>query len=82
MQDDGTDLKCYAQDRRIRRYLGFGARKGFCIDHGVRPTVSFMFAIIMPAGDVCPNPGPRNIRNPCGICSKGVRGIQGGMCCD
>ena len=36
----------------------------------------------MLAGDVYPNPGPRNVRNPCGICSKGVRSKQGGICCD
>ena len=41
-----------------------------------------MFAIIMLASDVCPNPGPRNIRSPCGICSKGIRSNQGGICCD
>ena len=41
-----------------------------------------MFAIIVLAGEVYPNPGPRNIRNPCGICSKGVRSNQGGICCD
>ena len=57
IQDDGKDLKglrwCYAQDRRLRRHLGFGAGKGFCIDHGVRPTASFIFAIIMLAGWRC-----------------------------
>ena len=51
IQDDGTDLKglrwCYARDRRIRRQLGFRAGKGFCIDHGIRPTASFTFAVIM-----------------------------------
>ena len=86
IQDDGTDLKglrwCYAQDRRTRRHLGSGTVKGFCIDHGLRPTASFIFAIIMLAGDVCLNPGPRNIRKPCSICSKGVRSNQGGICCD
>ena len=73
---------CYAQDRRIQRHLGIGAGKGFCIDHGVKPTTSFILAIIMLAGDVCPNSGPRNIRNPCGICRKGVKSNQGGICCD
>ena len=62
--------------------LSLEVERVFCIDHGVRPTASFIFAIVMLAGDVCPNPGPRNIRNPCGICSKGVRSKQGGIYCD
>ena len=30
----------------------------------------------------CPNPGPRNIKYPCGICKKAVRTNQDGILCD
>ena len=33
-------------------------------------------------GDICPNPGPCNIKYPCGICKKAVRTNQDGILCD
>ena len=80
--EDGQDRWCHAFDRRLRRHLGFGVANGLAVDYGGRSIASFTFGIIMLAGDVCPNPGPRNVKDPCGICSKGVTSNQDGICCD
>ena len=71
--EDGQDLKglrwCHAFDRRLRRHLGFGVANAFAFDYAGRSIASFTFGIIMLAGDVCPNSGPRNVKDPFGICS-------------
>ena len=39
-------------------------------------------SLLLLSGDICPNPGPRNILDPCGICKKPVKSNQRGICCD
>ena len=83
---DGSDWEglcwLYSPDRSGRRHIGLGAGRAFCIEHGRKPNTSFFLAILMLSGDIRPNPGPRNIMDPCGICKKAVRNNQRGICCD
>ena len=73
---------CYTRDKGWRRHIGFGAGRSFCIEHGAKAHTSFTITILSLCGDICPNPGPRNIKYPCGICKKAVRTNQDGILCD
>lgn len=71
----------YSQDRGGRRHVGFGAGRAFVLlPKGIRThgCPSHFYS----SGDICPNPGPRNILDPCGICKKPVKNNQRGICCD
>ena len=73
---------CYALNKGWRRHIGFGAGRAFRIKHEVKIPISFALAMLLLCGDICLNPGPRNIRYPCGICKKAVKSNQQEICCD
>ena len=83
---DGLDYEgfCwfYSRDRRGRRHVGFGAGRAFCITPERNSNIWLSLSFLLLSGDICPNPGPRNVLDPCGICKKSVRSNQRGICCD
>ena len=83
---DGLDYEgfCwfYSQNRGSRRHVGFGAGRAFCITPERKSNTWLFLSLLLLSGDICPNPGPRNILDPCGICKKPVKSSQRGICCD
>ena len=83
---DGLDYEgfrwFYSQDRGGRRHVGFGAGRAFCITPEKESNTWLSLSFLLVSGDICPNPGPRNVLDPCGICKKQVKSNQRGICCD
>ena len=86
IREDGLDYEglCwfYSLDRRGRCHIGFGAGRAFCISHETKPNSSLFLSLIVLSGDICPNPGPHDALDLCGICMKSVKSNQRGICCD
>ena len=83
---DGLDYEgfrwFYSQDRGGRRHVGFGAGRAFCITTEKESNTWLSLSFLLVSGDICPNPGPRNVLDPCGICKKQVKSNQRGIYCD
>ena len=74
----GSTLKIEEDGAILVSVLG----EHFCISHETKPNSSLFLSLILLSGDVCPNPGPHNALDLCGICTKSVKSNQRGICCD
>lgn len=72
----------YSWDRRGWHHIGFDAGRAFCINSGIKLNTSLSLSFLLLSGDICPNPGPHNVLDPCGISMKSVKSNQCGICCD
>ena len=48
----------------------------------IRKNSAYFGIILLLSGDLHPNPGPKNIKSPCGVCSKACTWKQKAVACD
>ena len=67
-------------DKKLRYHVGSGVKGGITLRFKTNSSVTLILALLLAAGDVCPNPGPPKL--PCENCKKVVPSNQKGVCCD
>ena len=69
-------------DKGLRRQfcIATARRSGLFCEQSRNRWSTYFITIIILSGDINLNPGPP--KDPCGICQKGVRKNQKGICCD
>ena len=83
---DNNDIFCNAGTKFLFVYIKQQRHKGFGPKWPYKPAPNgrqlFLLLILLLSGDIESNPGPRQVKFPCGVCEKAVKWKQRAIACE